>query len=294
MNYMSADHKNHSIQDHSAHRPVSHLSIPCTLLVMTYNEANNISRCLSSVPFAAEKIVIDSGSTDDTVKIAEQHGAKVVQQPWLGFGAQRNFASTQASNDWILFLDADEALSPELASELQHKLPQLIESSASAGIIVRTAEFMGKPMRWYKLMAREHKARLYHRQRATWSEARVHESLRYAGKAVTFNAPFIHYLNPTLVHHDLKYLRYAELKALDWYDKKRSTRPYEWPLVFLITFIKDYLFRLAFLDGARGFVAAWLAANYALYKRFRYFEMKDHPASITLASQELKKHHLKQ
>lgn len=289
---MSSELKNNSTEQYSAPSISSKDSLSTTLLVMTYNEAANIARCLDSVPFAAEKIVIDSGSTDDTVAIAERHGAKVIHQPWLGFGAQRNFASAQSSNDWILFLDADEALTPELASELQQQLPQLIASNASAGIIVRTAEFMGNRMRWYKLMARERKARIYHRHRAKWSEARVHESLFYSGKAVTFKHPFIHYLNPTLVHHDLKFLRYAELKTLDWNDKQRTLRPYEWPFIFLITFIKDYFFRLAFLDGARGFAAAWLAANYALYKRLRYFEMRQFPASISLADQELKKHHL--
>lgn len=267
-------------------------TLPITLLVMTYNEASNIARCLDSVPFAGEKLVVDSGSTDETAQIARAHGAKIIEQPWLGFGAQRNFASTQASNDWILFLDADEALTPELVAELQRELPALMNSGAAAGIIVRTAEFMGQRMRWYKLMAREKKARLYHRQRATWSEVRVHESLRYNGRAQLFKAPFIHYLNPTLVHHELKYLRYAELKARDWYDKGRSARPFEWPLVFLATFIKDYLFRLAILDGWRGFAAAWLAANYALYKRLRYYEMTSYADSLELAAKVLQKHDL--
>jgi glycosyltransferase involved in cell wall biosynthesis len=84
--------------------------LPLTLLVITHNEAANIARCLDSVPFAAEKVVVDSGSSDDTVAIASAHGARVVHQDWLGFGPQRNFASTQASHDWILVLDADEYL----------------------------------------------------------------------------------------------------------------------------------------------------------------------------------------
>src|SRR5918993_2047324 len=94
-------------------------ALPLTLLVIARNEAPIIARCLDSVPFAAEKIVIDSGSTDGTTEVAARHGARVVHQDWLGFGPQRNFASTQAAHDWILTLDADEALSPELASELQ-------------------------------------------------------------------------------------------------------------------------------------------------------------------------------
>lgn len=266
--------------------------IPITLLVMTYNEACNIGRCLDSAPFASEKIVIDSGSTDGTVEISQQHGAKVIHQPWLGFGAQRNFASTQASNDWILFLDADEALTPELSDELSQKLPQVMNSDTAAAVIILNYQFMGKPMRWYKQMAREKKARIYHRHRAKWSDVRVHESLQYPGIAVQFENRFIHYFNPTLAHLDTKYLRYAELKALSWNDKKRTNLPMLWPFVFLITFIKDYLLRLAFLDGARGFVAAWLAANYALYKRLRYFEMRNYPESIALAKEHLQRHNL--
>src|SRR5690606_19113621 len=85
-------------------------TLPLTLLVITHNEAGNIARCLDSVPFAAEKLVVDSGSTDDTVAIARAHGARVVHQDWRGFGPQRNFATTQAAHDWILALDADEYL----------------------------------------------------------------------------------------------------------------------------------------------------------------------------------------
>jgi glycosyltransferase involved in cell wall biosynthesis len=267
-------------------------SLPISLIVITHNEAANIARCLDSVSFAAEKIVVDCGSEDDTRSIAAAHGARVVDQPWLGFGAQRNFASGHASHDWILSLDADEALTPELVRALERGLPQLLASNLAAAVLFRTAWFMGKPLRWYRLMVRERKPRIYHRQRARWSDARVHESLQYSGEDVTFEPPFMHYLNPTLVHHELKYLRYAELKALDWRERGRATRVYEWPLVFALTFLKDYLLRLAMLDGARGWVAAYMAAHYALYKRMRYYEMRYFERSIELADGELRAHKL--
>ena len=267
-------------------------ALPISLIVITYNEAANIARCLDSVSFAAEKIVVDCGSDDDTRAIAAAHGARVVDQPWLGFGAQRNFASGLATHDWILSLDADEALTPELVRALELELPKLLASDAAAGVLFRTAWFMGKPLRWYRLMVRERKPRIYHRARARWSEARVHESLQYSGDAVTFQPPFTHYLNPTLVHHQLKYLHYAELKALDWRERGRGARPYEWPFVFLLTFIKDYVFRLAALDGWRGWVAAYMAADYAVYKRMRYYEMRYFERSIALADEELRAHKL--
>lgn len=131
--------------------------LPISLVVLTYNEAANIAHCLDSVEFAAEKIVVDCGSDDHTRAIAAAHGARVVDQPWLGFGAQRNFASGLASHDWILSLDADEALTPQLARALEQGLPKLLASNAAVGVLFRTAWLMGKPLRWYRLMVRERK-----------------------------------------------------------------------------------------------------------------------------------------
>lgn len=267
-------------------------SFPITLLVITHNEAHTIARCLDSVPFVAEKVVVDSGSSDDTVAIAQAHGARVVHQDWLGFGAQRNFASTQAHHDWILFLDADEALSPELASELEQRLPELLQSQHAGAILRRAAIYMGAPMRWYRPMVGEKLGRLYHRVRARWTEVRVHESLRFDASTITLRAPFMHYQNPTLVHKQLKVLRYSELKARDWAERKRALRMWECPFILFGIFFKDYVLRLAMLDGWRGFVVAYTAATYAVYKRIRYFEMWHSPESVEQAAQVLVKHGL--
>ena len=113
--------------------------LPVTLIVIAHNEARALGRCLDSVPFAAEKLVIDSGSTDGTPQVAAAHGARVVHQDWLGFGPQRNFATTQSSNDWILSLDADEALSPELVARCDYvvRIPtSFCVNLAMAGAIV--------------------------------------------------------------------------------------------------------------------------------------------------------------
>src|ERR1700682_2633699 len=106
-------------------------ALPISLIVITYNEAANIARCLDSVSFAAEKIVLDCGSDDDTRAVAAAHGARVVDQPWLGFGARRTFARGMASHDWILPLDADEALTPKLTRSLERGLPDLLASEAA-------------------------------------------------------------------------------------------------------------------------------------------------------------------
>jgi len=251
-----------------------------TLVVITYNEARNIARCLDSVPFVAEKIVVDSGSTDNTREIAEAHGARVIVQPWLGFGPQRNFAASQASHDWIVALDADEFLMPELVAECRERLPAILDSDAAVVRLRLISWYMGAPLRWYRSLHGEYKARIYHRGRARWTEARVHESLQYDGPAVKLRAPFGHRNNPTLVHKQLKVLRYAELKALDWYEKRRSPAMWSLPFVFAAAFLKDYILRLACLDGWRGYVLAQTAASYAVYKRMRLYEMLQDPQTI--------------
>jgi glycosyltransferase involved in cell wall biosynthesis len=265
-------------------------TFPLTLVVMTYNEAKSIARCLDSVPFAVEKLVIDSGSTDGTVAVAQAHGARVVHQDWLGFGPQRNFATTQCSNAWILALDADEYLSPELAAELEQRLPELMASGISAAVLRRSTIFMGARMRWYLPSIGEKMARLYHRDRARWTDARVHESLRFDGASVTLKAAFNHENNPSLAEKQIKVLRYAELKCRDWLQKNKPVRMWQTPFVYLLTFIKDYFFRLAFLDGWRGFVIAQTAASYAAYKRMRYYEMRRDPASLQTAADALIRH----
>lgn len=266
--------------------------LPLTLAVITHNEAANIARCLDSVPFAAEKLVLDSGSDDDTVAVAQAHGARVVHQDWLGFGPQRNVASSLAAHDWILVLDADEYLTPALAAELQERLPALIAGQDAAAWLRRSTVYMGKPMRWYRPAVGEKMARLYHRGRARWTEARVHESLRFDGSAPTLRATFNHVNNPTLVHKQLKVLRYSELKCRDWLDKGKPVRMWQTPFVLLFAFIKDYFFRLAFLDGWRGYMVAHTAASYAVYKRMRYYEMRHNPDSVPLAADALSRHRI--
>lgn len=251
-----------------------------------------IATCLDSVPFVAEKLVVDCGSTDATVEIATRHGARVVQQQWLGFGPQRNFASSLATHDWILVLDADEELTPALAAELLQRLPNLASSNGAGAILRRSTLYMGRPMRWYRPMTGERIARIYHRQRARWTDAHVHESLRFEGPVASFKHPFLHHHNPTLVHKHFKMLRYTELRAADWIGRGRPPRLWLCPFVFITTFFKDYFLRMAFLDGARGFIAAQTAAAYAVYKRMRYFEIHSHPASRSLARDLLRSHGL--
>jgi len=266
--------------------------LPLSLLVLTYNEAHNIARCLDSVPFADEKLVLDCGSTDATVDIASAHGARVVYQAWLGFGAQRRFATGLARHPWILFLDADEWLSPELASELERRLPELLRSPLAGAWLPRSAWFMGARMRWYRPLAREYIERLYHRERAEWTPASVHEALHFKGASVRMRGALLHAYTATLPQRALKDLVYAELRAREWHDRGRRSALGFAPVVFAASFFKDYVLRLGVLDGARGAIAAYLAAHYAVYKRLRCYEMQHYPESVEIARAALRRHAL--
>lgn len=267
-------------------------TLPISLVVLTYNEANNIARCLDSVPFAAEKLVVDCGSTDATVAIARAHGARVVHQPWLGFGAQRNAAAALAQHDWLLVLDADEFLSPELVAECRERVPAWLGGALAAVGLRRHGLFMAAPMRHYRPLRGERKLRLYHRGRARWTEARVHETLRARGPTAMLDAPLHHRTTPSLLHKQMKSILYAELKATDRHAAGKRPWIALSPLIFIATFLKEYLLRLAVLDGARGYISAHLSANAAVYRRFRLYEMQRNPASIAQARDWLIAHDL--
>jgi len=269
-----------------------HALLPISLLVLTYNEEAHIARCLDSVPFAAEKLVVDCGSTDATPRLAREHGASVVLQPWLGFGPQRRAATALARHPWILFLDADEWLSADLASELERRLPALLASDYAGATLRRAAWFMGARMRWYRPLARERIERVYHRERAQWTLAPVHEALRFHAKALEMRAPLLHAYSSSLAQRLLKDVYYAELRARERSALGRPPRPWLTPLVYAGTFFKDYVLRLGALDGARGLIAAQLAASYAVYKRLRHYEMSVNPESIDSGRAVLERHGL--
>ena len=241
--------------------------LPISLVVLTRNEAHNIERCLASVPFAAEKLIIDSGSDDGTQEIARRAGARVVEQEWLGYGPQRNFAATQARHPWLLVLDADEWLSDELRRELTIALPGLMASDAAGMVLRRTAVFMGKPLRHYKPMVRERKARIYHRERGTWTCPAVHEKLELSGRALEAQAPFLHEFCRSSAEHQTKLANYARLKAEEQFKRGRKVSSLTLPFIYPIELAKKYLLQRAALDGARGFILAHNEAQYSALKR---------------------------
>lgn len=240
-----------------------------SIIVITRNEERNIRECLSTVHWADEIIVVDSGSTDHTVAAAREFSDKVFVRPWEGFGASKNFALSQARNDWVFWLDADERITPELAEEIQLSISG---HSRHAGFSVpRKAFFLGtwiKHCGWYPARV----IRLFRRGKGTFSNDRVHEKLIVDGPVGELKSDLLHYTDPSLEHYFTKFNRYTSLAAEDLAGTGRQTTVGRMLLNPLWTFVRMYFLRLGFLDGMPGLILCMLSAGYVFTKYAKLWE----------------------
>ena len=231
-----------------------------SVVVITFNEAKHIKRCLDSVQgIANEIIVVDSGSTDDTVKIAQSCGAKVIQQDWLGYGEQKNFANNLTKNNWILSLDADEALTPELKEEMVSELQNPKHQVYS---INRCNRYCGRWLRhsgWYP----DTKQRLFHKNFAYWNTHRVHEILvvKPNGSIGKFKYDILHYAYEQVDEHEKRTEKYAYLGAEQIFINKKKPSFIKLYFGGTFRFFRDYILNLGFLDGRSGFWACKITAQ---------------------------------
>jgi glycosyltransferase involved in cell wall biosynthesis len=244
--------------------------LPLSLVVITLNEEKNIERCLRSVPFASEIIVVDSGSTDKTVEIARDQGAKVIVEKWRGFGPQRIFASEQAHYDWVLFLDADEALSPELAHEIEQHFAQLDPETVYA--MPRKTFHLGRWILhggWYP----DYQGRLYHRKHSHWTPQIIHEKLQGSRRECLKN-PLLHWVFANLSHQIQTNDRYSTNQAKDLAQKGQKFSLLKLLVKPPVKFFECYVWKLGFLDGLPGFIVA-VGAAYSVFARWaKLWEMQ--------------------
>jgi glycosyltransferase involved in cell wall biosynthesis len=231
--------------------------------LITYNEERDLPQALASLEGVADEfVVVDSGSTDCTCELARQHGARVAFHPISGFDEQKNFAAAQASHDWVLSLDADEALSPELRSSL------LAWKAGTPGCVAyqvgRRTNYLGKWIRhsgWYP----EFHLRLYRRDRARFVGT-PHDALRAEGPVGRLAGDLLHFTVRSLAEHYAKLEVFTTLAAEDLYARGRRRWRATMCLAAPWTFVKTLLFRLGFLDGYRGALIAWTSARYVWMK----------------------------
>ncbi len=228
------------------------MPVPLSLCIITRDAASELASCIASVPFASEVVVVDSGSRDDTVEIARGCGARVVQQPWLGFGPQKNFAIAQAAHDWVLCLDADERVSPELAASIRDALAR-DRADTRGYAMARCNRFLGRWLRHGEGYP-DWNLRLFDRAHGRWSEDAVHEHVLVDGRVGRLSGDLLHASAESLEHYLDKQNRYTTLQAQILFGKGQRPSTARMVLSPLVRFVRMYVFRLGFLDGVPGLV----------------------------------------
>lgn len=234
-----------------------------TATIITYNEERNIARAMESLRCCDEIVVVDSGSSDRTPEIAAKLGARLIESPWTGYARQKNYAAECAVHDWILSIDADEALSEALEGEIwqiKKNGPQF-----DGYTMPRMAQYLGRWILhsgWYP----DRKVRLYDRRKARWVGDFVHESVIVDGTTGHLHSDLLHFTCDSLSEHLKTMDRYTTLAAeqLIAQDKRVSTRKLLVDPMW--TFIRTLIFQRGFLDGMEGLTIAWMAALYNFVK----------------------------
>jgi glycosyltransferase involved in cell wall biosynthesis len=239
-----------------------------TVTVITRNESANLAPALDSVSWADEVLVVDSGSTDDTAAIARRHGARVIVREWPGYSAQKNLAADEASHDWILSVDADERVTPALASEIGGLLAG--EPPARGYRIPRVSFYLGRWIRstdWYP----DYQLRLYDRRTGTWAGL-VHEGVAVDGPVGRLRADLQHLPYRDMAHHLQTIDRYTTLAAQQM--RERGVRVGVAGLVArpLGAFLRNYLARAGWRDGSVGLVVSVLNSYYVFLKFAKLWE----------------------
>ncbi len=256
------------------------MPLKLSVAIITRNEEANLARTLESVQFADEIIVDDSGSTDRTLEIAASYKAKLYLEPWRGFAGQKNFAIEQCKGEWILSLDADEALSPELQLEMRTLLCATPE--ADAYLLRRRNIFLGRWIR-YGGYYPDAKLRLFRRYSANFApparftDRPVHETVAIQGALETLHHDLIHYAYPTVenyIEHLNHYSTLGSQTLLDQGKISRSTLDFAGSVLFypILVFIRDYILRLGFLDGREGLLLHLYHAIYISWQSAKAWE----------------------
>ncbi len=219
-------------------------------VVITLNESAAIEACLRSLAFADEILVIDSGSTDETVAMAQAQGARVIHQEWLGYGAQKQLGVERAQHDWILSIDADERISEALQARIEHTLRQ---PTAQAYAMARCNRFMGRWLRHGEGYP-DYSLRLFHRTHARWSEDAVHEKVVTQGTVARIDGDLLHESEEGIEDYLVKQNHYTCLQARALFERGKRVGVMKLLFSPLLRFIKFYVFRLGFLDGLPGLV----------------------------------------
>jgi len=243
---------------------------PLSVVIITRDAARPLRPCLESAAFADELLVVDSGSSDDTLDIAERHGARTLRHDWEGYGRQKQFAVEQASHPWVLCLDADERVSAELRVSIERTLagPQ-----HQAYQMPRRNRFMGRWLRHGEGYP-DLSLRLFHRDHARWSDDPIHEKVVPNGPVGMLHGDLLHESEDGIANYLAKQNRYTTLQAEALYARGRRATIAKLALSPLLRFIKFYVVRRGFLDGVPGLVHILIGCHNSFTKYAKLLELE--------------------
>jgi len=239
-----------------------HQNTTISAIIITKNESHNIRDCLESVKWADEIIVFDSGSIDETVEIAREYTDKVFETDWPGFGPQKNRALEKATSDWVLSIDADERITPELKKEI---LEVRNNNQFDAFDMPRLSRFCGKPIMhsgWWP----DRVVRLFRKEKGKFTDSLVHERLIVQGKIGQLRSHLSHFSFENIDELIEKMNCYSSYGSLQKYRESQKGGLLKAVIRGLWMFLKTYFFKLGILDGKEGFIIAVSSAESTYYR----------------------------
>jgi glycosyltransferase involved in cell wall biosynthesis len=243
---------------------------PVTAVIITKNEAKRIRATLEALQWCNEIVVVDSGSTDTTTAICRQMNAKVYEHPFENYGKQKQYAVSLATNNWVLVVDADEIVTPQLATEIQQLLSH---TPACNGYKIKISlVFMGRLLRFGGEYNMAH-LRLFNKQYGQYNTDDVHEDVILQGNSAVLKNRMLHYSYENLHDYFEKFNRYTTLAAQKMAHKKPKSKLYIF-IKFPLTFLQAYFFKGLILDGYPGFIWALLGSIYPVVKYAKHRELK--------------------
>ena len=228
-------------------------------IIIAKNEEKNLSRCLQSLKWVDEMIVLDSGSDDRTIEIAKSFGAKIFVETWKGYTVQKNSALEKATGDWIVSLDADEEFSPEAQEDIQ-RLVKKNDQGVEAYAFRRKVFYLGKWIchgDWYP----DYVVRLWRREKGKFRGGRVHESVEVDGNVKNCKSEILHYTYKNREDQKSRIEKYAQLWAEDQFECRRA---FKWTDLYCrppLRFLRAILLKSGWMDGWRGWLIAWMCAS---------------------------------
>ena len=243
---------------------------PLSAVLITRNAAAVLEPCLDSLAFVDEIVIVDSTSTDGTAELARSKGARVMHKEWLGFGRQKQFAVEQASHDWVLCLDADERVSPQLAASIRSALASPVSPVYR---MARRNRFLG---RWLSHGEGypDWSPRLFNRMNARWSDDLVHEKVLFAVTPGTLEGDLMHDSADDLATYLERQNRYTTLAARQAFEQGRSAGVLHLLFSPVVRFIKFYVLRLGFLDGVPGLLHISIGCMNSYLKYAKLMELR--------------------